>query len=464
MKNKMLLLIFLLATVGIYAQEIRVHPNTCLKVEPGTILDISSGNLIVESNETGDASLIDFGDVTYNGGGEAIVQRYLIGGQWHLISAPVNNALAGMFLDDYLQFHTEGTNDWTDISAEDYHLLPMQGYSLWSVETGPTTQIFLGVTNTDLYEKAFAQNGSGWNLFGNPYPSAIDWDALTLPSQLSAAICLFDATIGLEGDYRYYINGGGGANTTTQYIPSGQGFFVRAVDGGGTMTIANVAMVHNEQGFYKNTEDEAMLVLKARGNDVTSQTAIRFNENATSEIDRLFDVHKIICNSPDVPNLYTKCEDQPMAINTLPSISKHETVPTWFEAGMDGNYSILATELNTIPEEVPVYLEDVALNYLQDLKAKPEYVFDYTSSEVRDFKIHFKDVTGIEDLGSSSVPAIQCYLSNDKLHVNFTSDGPEGWANANIDVYTISGQLILSRAISRQKNEITFSGSQAAYL
>ncbi len=139
MKNKMLLLIFLLATVGIYAQEIRVHPNTCLKVEPGTILDISSGNLIVESNETGDASLIDFGDVTYNGGGEAIVQRYLIGGQWHLISAPVNNALAGMFLDDYLQFHTEGTNDWTDISAEDYTCYPCKAirYGRWKQDPLP---------------------------------------------------------------------------------------------------------------------------------------------------------------------------------------------------------------------------------------------------------------------------------------------------------------------------------------
>ena len=64
MKNRLFYLaILVISTYFVSAQEIRVNPNTCLKLETGSTLDISAGNLIIESNSTGDASLIDFGTV-----------------------------------------------------------------------------------------------------------------------------------------------------------------------------------------------------------------------------------------------------------------------------------------------------------------------------------------------------------------------------------------------------------------
>jgi len=464
MKNKILTLNMLLATILAFAQATRIGPNTCIKVETNTTLDIGSGNLVIESDEMGDASLIDLGTVSFSGGGEAIVQRYLTEGNWHLISSPVGNAFAEMFLDDFLQYHLESSNLYTDITSLSYQLRVMQGYCLCSVEVGPTTELFVGTCNTGDLDKAFTQSGEGWNLVGNPYPSVLDWDAVTIPGELSAAIWLFDPTEGDNGDFKYYINGGGGANTTTQYIPSGQGFFVRAVGGAGTLSLDNSDRVHGGQAFYKNTETSEMLVLETTGNNITTQTAIRFNENATAEIDSLFDVYKIISNSTDVPNLYTRCETQNMAINTLPSIINHETVPAWFEAGQNGSYTILATELNTIPEEIPVYLEDVELNYFQDLRAKPEYEFNYSSGEPQHFKVHFKEVTGLESYEDAMNPAVQCYLSNDILHVNFLETEALSNINASISVFSITGQLMLNTRTAQQKNEIPFHWSQSSYI
>lgn len=478
MKCKTLLLLMMLAAVSslLSAQGLKVEPGTCIKVESVTMLDISGGgNLILKSDATGDASLIDKGTVSYAGvptAGKAIVERYLPQGQWHLISSPISNAVSGMFIGDYLQYHTESSNSYTDIIPVNIPLKPAQGYSLWSVLPVASTEVFGGSTNTgDIgFDFTKTNEGYGWNLVGNPYPSVLDWDAVTIPTNLNGSIWLFSPSYddrngakGSIGEYKYYLNGGGSANTTTQYIPSGQGFFVRAATEatvGGTLTFKNEHRVHNSfQPFYKAADAEnRMLVLKATGNNITTQTAIRFKEEATAQVDRLYDVYKITAGSPEVPVVYTKCENQKMAINTLPSIAGNSTVPVYFEAGMNGTYTYTATELETLGDEIPVYLEDIALNYFQDLRANPNYSFEYTSGNVKGFNIHFKSANGIEKFEKLNVI---CYLSNKVLHVNF----PENeFGKAVISVYNITGQQILSRQTSLVNNEIAFNASQSVYI
>jgi len=444
------------------AQGLKVEPGTCIKVETGTTLDISGGgDLFLESDATGDASLIDQGSVSYTGGGEANVERYLTNGKWHLISAPVAGVVSGQFEADYLQLHTESTNAYTDVSSLTYGLIPAKGYALWSVDVSPTTELFSGTTYTGSQPYNFTQSGQGWNLVGNPYPSVLDWDAVTIPAALSGAIWLFDPTVGANGDYKYYISGGGGSNTTTHYIPSGQGFFVRATGGAGTLTLQNDDRSHGGQAFYKSGENNQMLVLKATGNNITTQTAIRFIADATPQADRLYDVHKIISNSTDVPNVYTLCEEEKMAINTLPSIAGHETVPLYFEAGMDGTYSFTATELESLGEDVPVFLEDISLNYVQDLRANPNYSFAYTSSAVHGFNIHFKDATGVDEL-QATAPQFHCFAGNGQLHVSYSGSGSlEG--TASISVYNSAGQLVMQTQTAQPETTLALRGSAALY-
>ena len=442
-----------------FSQALKVGPGTNIKVETGTTLDISGGDLVLESDAAGDASLIDYGSVTYSGGGEAKVQRYLTEGKWHLISSPVSNALSGMFLDDYLQSHLESDNGWDDIVPTDYSLGIMQGYSLWSVEVAATTEVFSGTTNTGNQSKAFTQSGLGWNLVGNPYPSTLDWDAVTIPTELNGAIWLFDPTIGANGDYRYYINGGGAANTTTQYIPSGQGFFVRATSGAGTLSLDNNDRVHGGQAFYKNA-DNKLLVLKTTGNAITTQTAIRFNENATQKLDRLYDVYRIISDSPDVPMLFTKSENQNMAINTLPAIEGNETVPMWFRAGTDGEYSIKASKIETFDSETPIYLEDLQTGIIQNLREMPEYVFGYKSGSDRSFLVYFT-----EPPNNTLESEINIFAYGNVLNVNFPASELEN-ANfeARIMVFDLSGRQVLQTVTTEINNQIPLPSKNSIYM
>ncbi|MCD4735300.1 MAG: T9SS type A sorting domain-containing protein [Bacteroidales bacterium] len=455
-----LMLVFTCSAFLVSAQETRVEPNTCIKLEAGTTLDISGGDLVLESNATYDASLIDYGDVTFSGGGQAYVQRYLTEGAWHLISSPVDSALSGMFEDDYLQYYVEADSTWHEIVPIDSVLHIMQGYALWSVETAPTTEVFTGTTNTGTFFRDFLQSGNGWNLFGNPYPSTIDWDKISKPAALSGGIHLFDPTIGTIGDYVYYIEKGGAANTTTQYIPLGQSFFARVTGGEGTLTFDNSCRVHGGQAFYKTSEDDAMLVLKAAGNNITSQTAIRFNQNSTQKVDRLYDVYKIFTDSPDVPILFTRAENENLAINTLPSIEGNGIVPLWFKAGMDGTYTIKATESETFDSEIPIYLLDLETGIFQNLREIPEYFFDYKWGKARSFLVYFTKPENSAPSGE-----IKIYSYGNVLNVNFpVTNLANPDFNAQILVFNLSGKTLLQTSTSNIMNQIQLTGNNSIYL
>ncbi len=464
MKVKLIpFILFVLGNYLAFSQGLVVEPNSNIKVLSGTTLKIADGDLLLKSDDSGDASLIDLGAVSYNNG-EGNVQRYLIQGTWKLVSSPVATATADVFGGEFLQYYSEATSVWTDITTLSHPLTPMQGFSTWSIGTGSSTKLFEGITNTGPQSFAFTNFDWGYNLVGNPYPSVIDWDAVNIPAGMSGAFWIFDPTLGTNGDYRYYLEGGGGANTTNQYIALGQGFFIKAETGPGNLQFDNTVRGVSNQQFYKNTASNPMLVLKALGNGHTTQTAIRFNKDATSLIDRLFDVQKLVSYSPDVPVIYTICENTYMAINTLHSLAGNETMPVYFEAGQSGTYEIEAAEIESLDPQLSVYLEDVSQNYFQDLRVDPNYSFTYTTGSQRNFNVHFSNVTGIDDNKPNPEEDISCFMTSQVVHVVFSPNFFELISNeAIIEVFNITGQQVLRRQTSNLNNEIPLHGSAAVY-
>lgn len=80
MKKPAFLVISLLITALLTAQQIRVKPGTKITITPGNTLDVAAGNFLLESDDTGDASLLNRGSITFSGGGQAVVERYI--GAW----------------------------------------------------------------------------------------------------------------------------------------------------------------------------------------------------------------------------------------------------------------------------------------------------------------------------------------------------------------------------------------------
>jgi hypothetical protein len=416
--------------------------------------------LIIKSDATGTGTLL-----CSTAGVQGKMQRYLSCSKWHLISSPVSNAVSGMFMGNYLKYYNEATGGYVGINLSTIPLTPGKGYLYWNTGTGYATKEYSGLLNAGDVSFSYTKTTDGWNLSGNPYPSVLDWDVVspTLPATVNGGVSMYDP---ITNTYKYYIMGGGAANTATQYVSPGQGFFVQAT-GSGTMTFTDAMRTHNgTPPFYKSASADQMLLLKISGNNITTQTAVRFGADATTGIDRLLDMCKIMEPTPQVPMLYTVCEGQKMVLNTLPLlyIKEGTIIPVYFEAGVGGSYQIEASEMGSIDPTTSIYLEDVSRSYTQDLRLKPTYNFDYfTQGQVLKMLIHFKNrKTGVDETGTIA-DGVQCYTSDNQLYVNFTPEvfeTKEG--EANIEVYTLTGQQVCSRQTGSPTNQIELSAVAGA--
>lgn len=463
-KNLLSLIIIIVVELPTVAQNVRVQSGTCLKIGPGSTFDLGTADLILDSDSLSTATLIDIGDLTYTGGGEVRVNRFITPGKWHFISSPVNHAEAGMFFSDYLQQFNETTNQWQDVNSISAPLEIMKGYSLWSTELSSTREVFTGISNTGLQQISFSNGGDGFNLIGNPYPSAIDWNQVSIPSGLNGQFYRWDPLIGNNGDYVYYIQGGGLANTTSQYIPSGQGFFVEA-NAPGNLQLDNPVRVHTTRNFFKNTEEYPLIILQVAGNDVTTQMAIRFNPSGSNNVDRLLDVRKILSGNPDIPNLYSYSDGTKLAINTLASVKGNEVIDLGFKAGINGEYTIRLSELVAVPDELEILLEDQGDNIIQDLRKHTEYTFTQLSENEKPFRLHLKEANGISSPARPENPAIVANVSNGLLNIRIDEEFLDSKDQAyRLEIFSGSGQLMQQLGLHGTDQSIPFHFSRAVYL
>ncbi len=221
---------------------------------------------------------------------------------------------------------------------------------LYGIAANGTAE-FIGPLNKGLIGINVTRNSpgtnSGWNLVGNPYPSAIDWDAATGWTKTNVQ----------NATYRHVNNstwasyvGGVGVNGGSRYIAPVQGFFVNVSEGfsAGILSMNNSVRTHTSTPFFKD-EIADIVRLEVSGNGYMDETAIRFLDIATSDFDADWDAHKLFGTVNEAPAIY--CADNGMmAINSLPETN---TVPVGVKAGVPGEFTITATETSRIRKCYP---------------------------------------------------------------------------------------------------------------
>jgi hypothetical protein len=394
----------------------------------------SCNNITIASG----ASLLDNGNLTVSGA--ATVNRNYTGGEWHLISSPISNATANMFLDLYLQNHTESTNAYTDITLTTTPLNVMQGYALWNNMAG--TASFVGSLNTGNVGAAnnVTRNGQGWNLLGNPYPSPIDWDAASGWTKTNVDNATYRHVN--SAVWASYV-GGVGVNGGSRYIPSCQGFFVGVNSGFtvGTLNMTNAVRTHSTSTFFKD-EVSDIVRLEVSGNGITDETVIRFLDDATPEFDGLWDAHKLFGDVAEAPAIYSS-ENGMMAINSLPETN---TVPIGVKAGVPGVFTIAATETSEFSD---VILEDLQTGTITDLKTN-SYTFNYDMSFDNRFIVHFTPLA----VGENPADLVNIYSSQKDVYVSVPAN-----TQGDIVVYNLMGQEVARSIINGVNNKITLNKS-----
>lgn len=412
-----------------------------LTIESGASLTIN-GNLSVDStitNSAGTSGIVIGSSATKTGSlitstddVDATVNRYLDGGKWHLIAAPLKDETVESlyFSHDpevWIKAFEEGSGtdgDWGPTITSLSTSMPLgKGFAVW-LETGKTgTASFENSINTmDVSPTvSFTSTAHGYNLVGNPFTSAIDWDQGGW------------SRTGLEGSVWVYKSGSGyltrnsnGIGSLTDgIIPVAQGFFVRTTSGSGSLTIPALSRVHSSQAYYKNSETEnednlnPYLVFIVEEDDITDEVWITFCEDCTDAYDNGWDTRKFFGVNSE-PQLYTVENDLNLSINALPPLNENERlIPLNFEAGKNGTHQLTLKDKLEM-ENTNILLEDLKNDVFHDFNNSPTYVFEAVKNHPAErFMIHLNPVvTNIADLPTEEQYTVYAY--NKTIYIKFS--------------------------------------------
>jgi len=376
----------------------------------------------------------------YSGSGTIKAERHILSysasaNGWHLLSSPVNNPaiaaatnLATGAQDDFYGYD-EVTYEWLNYKVPGNGLTTMDnGKGFLVAYQSGSTKHMIGTPNTS--SVAFANlsitsgKGNGWHLLGNPFQSAITWNSAGWNlSGIATTAKLMTNTGGFDD-----LDNGG-------IIPAMQGFWVQVVAASNTITIPTTARVHSSSNWLKSETNEKILLIS---NDVETgmlqKSIIRFNADATSDYDLLFDSRFMAWYAP---TFYSIAGAENLSTNTLPELTDELVIPFGFKKNGSSNFSI---ELAETIEGKTIYLTDLKTNAVHKLSENPIYAF--TSAEGDNpnrFLLHFGLVSVDE---KNPVETLQAYAYNNRLYVNNSLD------KAQLAVYDVQGRLLLGRQLS----------------
>lgn len=229
---------------------------------------------------------------------------------------------------------------------------------------------------------SFTSSGSiandGWNLVGNPYPSAIDWNAATgwTKTNISGTIYIADNG-GAALQYAMW-NGVTGINGGSRYIAMGQAFWVKATAGSPVLsTRENIKVPGQSPTFFRTASTENLLHIKLTNSIFEDETAIHFRDDATKQFDDYADAWKLKNGSFNLSSLTENHER--LAINSLPSLVCNTRVNLDVADVKPGAYQLKFSNMSSFDADASVILEDHYLN--QNIFVSEQDIYLFTVSD-----------------------------------------------------------------------------------
>lgn len=317
------------------------------------------------------------------------------------------------------------------------------------------TIVSSGTVNSGTITLPATYNGGtandGWNLVGNPYPSTIDWNAASgwTKTNVSGTIWIYKPSTNSYGNW----DGTTATNSVTQYISSGQAFFVRTT---GTPTFTCTEAVKTATagaGIFKTTEENTLRISLAKDATNSDETVIRFMEGKQNEFSDNDDVRKFINSEVNVSSNFGL--DQYAAVNYLdPKNLTNKVVPISAWVDVNGSFKLNFSGVNSFNATPYVMLRDKYLNKLVDLRTNATYQFDITNdSKSKDdnrFEVIFSDKSsGLNESNSMINTTLSVYPNpaTDVLNISLSN----GTTIETVNIYNVSGKLV---------NNIKLNGNQ----
>lgn len=438
---------------NVTVKSLTVNAGGNVEIEPGKSLTVTgalanSGTLRINSDATGTGSLITNGTVS----GNATIERYIgawgtAAQGWHFLSSPVaGQSFQNEFVpdpptvnEDFYLWDEPGSQWVNSKSGSDPFTFNVGAFGTTFV-TGKGylvsyasnfTKNFVGVPNTSsvsdialTYTPASA--AKGWNLLGNPFPSALTWNIETWkPGNLTIS---GTAKIVKSADASYE------DITAGEVIPAMNGFFVYT-SASTTLTIPAGSRTHGSD-WFKQTSTLSKLILKVIDLDgqTAQKTQLILNPESTSGYDFLYDSEFLPFLAP---SLYTLVEGKQLSTNSIPAITGNMVVPVHFVKNNGSNFVIEAENVDVFGTEVN--LVDNKTGQITNLNQNPAYSFTAENGDdPARFDLHFGVVNLPEQTQTTQLKA---FVSNDRLYFPLMGD-------ATLEVIDLQGRKLSQTKMS----------------
>lgn len=344
-----------------------------------------------------------------------------------------------------------------------------RGYAVRAdMTTGNITRIFSGEMNTgDVSVPVYYSDSStspgqfGYNIVGNPYPSAIDWFAFKADnaSILSGTMYVWrqQAIGGINHASSYIALNSLGTvpyEAANEFIGSAQGFVVKT-NATSNVVFKNSHRVSNNQQFFRNSNDSNRRALgnswlKLEGATNKSTILIGFNSNATTAFDNDYD--GIFIGGTDPLQLFSLNGTDKLLINGQPELTapNDTSIPLGIKAAVTGNYTI-SIEEEFIGPEYLIKLEDTQATTITDLRIS-DYTFavNSTDEDTSRFIIHYEYDTTLGIMNVLDEKDFKIFFDNDE-QLNIIVEGGKQLPES-FDIYDISGKLLFTDMYSPLTN------------
>jgi hypothetical protein len=480
-----------------------VHGNTSLA---------GSECFILKATSSGMASFVNYGSIS--GSGTAKVDCYVVNNwDWHFISSPVtaqpiwntttrnfvpvpatgNIWTPGTWNWDFYRWAPQGDPNgyspfpWVNLrnangsfnsnapATAPYGFgaaIPVfqqgTGYLVaYSSTYGLTTPYFSGTLNTGTFSIPLVV-GSGinghnqsytnnLNLIGNPYPSALDFDALCSANSGKLSSSSYWIMLG-SGTYASYTVGSGGTAGASRYISSMQGFEVTAASSS-NLSFTNLMRTHNSQVWLKSDDIYKNRLIISVINDVNNlsdEVIVHFDPSFSSDAGAI----EIPGFAKDAPNLFTEKDSGHFTINQLTAIDETTEVPLSLIPGVDAQYTFDVSGIETFEPGTPLLLRDLVTGTITDLHKCSSYSFAaLTGDNAQRFVLYFGLTIGVNELtGNTSL--FKIFINSGILRIENTS----GVKNFQVNVYDMHGSLQLQQSEDGAVDNIKLNVARGMYI
>jgi hypothetical protein len=423
---------FPLITTAAQCNELTIQADASLTINPGYSLVLNGNlsyetgsNILLKADESARAHLITKGSITTSNG-TAQVELHIRKSEYSYISMPLSNVLNNDFLNapyapypqnDNLYEYNEsysGSNTnyaWNFFTTSGTAFEVGKGYAHF-LDVFHTYTLSGGTFNNGnisepIVNSANGDPANGWNLIGNPYPSAIDADAFISANSgapFSGTLYFWDddASKGNDyasADYATYTTvgstSGGGGKAPNGYIAPGQGFMIEA-SGNGNVSFTNSMRTVQQAEFFKDNkaaeEDMQKIRLSILNNDdsLYNDILIAFTPEASYGYDKFMDGRKNFGNSNI--GFYSLADDNiEYAIQALPFDRDEQVIRLGYMTTGNTSHTVKLEELKNLNELIAVYLNDKYENETIDLRTQNTYTFESAQGTFDDrFEIIFE--------------------------------------------------------------------------